>query len=78
MSLDIHFSEDVLHILTALNESNAMATNLALVAGADARDIQLARYVYESALAHVGIAFGLRRAELVVILRDKIVYQERG
>ncbi len=72
MTLGIHFNEGIADILTALDESNAMMTEMALAAGADARDTRLVRFVYQSALAHVGRAFGLQPTELVVVLKGKL------
>jgi hypothetical protein len=69
MTLGIHFNEGIADILAALDDANAMATDLALAFGADWRDVQIARYAYQSALAHAGRAFGLQKAELVILLK---------
>ena len=68
MSLDIYFQSDI---------ANRDALALALGAGADRRELQIARFAYKSALDHARRAFGLERSQLTVILQGEVVLAEK-
>lgn len=74
--LGIYFIEDVFDRLAALAQANERTLVLAESLGANHRDLDLVRAVYQGALADVGRAFGLQRPQLTVILREYVFHLE--